>query len=266
MLRLRVITALVLAPLFILALFLLPATSFSLLLGMIVLGGAWEWGRLSGLHTPLQLVSWLLLVAGLLAAAKLWFPAVFTIGLASAWWVLMAMTLILGRRRGLPRWSAGGRLLIGVVVLVPAWQALTWLHVEDRLLVLCVLLVVWAADTGAYFTGRSVGRHKLAPAVSPGKTVEGTLGGLAAVMAAAVVFWWLIPALSIVGWVALCIVTCLASVVGDLTESHLKRLAGAKDSGTSLPGHGGVLDRIDSITAAAPVFASGWVFLAGEGG
>ena len=264
MLRLRVVTALVLAPLVILALFFLPTTSFSLLLGILVLGGAWEWGRLSCLHTPLQLVSWLLLVTGLLAAAKLWSPVVLTVGLASAWWALMAVMLVFGRRRGLPRWSAKARLLIGVVVLVPAWQALTWLHIEDRLLVLCVLLVVWAADTGAYFTGRSIGRQKLAPAVSPGKTVEGTLGGLAAVMAAAVVFWWLIPALSIVGWMALCVVTCLASVVGDLTESHLKRLAGVKDSGRSLPGHGGVLDRVDSITAAAPIFATGWIYLAGE--
>ena len=267
MLRQRVLTALVLAPLFLFALFFLPPPGFAFLLGLVVLAGAWEWGRLSAITSPVHLLIWLVLVVAVMAASWRWSPAPVVFAVAVAWWALMAFLLIARRRNGLPAWPPAVRLVIGVVVLVPAWYALSWLHEQERVLVLCVLLLVWAADTGAYFTGRALGRHKLAPAISPGKTVEGVLGGLLAATLVAAGFRWLTgPEVPVGGWVALWVISCCASVVGDLAESHLKRLAGAKDSGTLLPGHGGVLDRIDSITAAAPVFAGGWMLLGGEGG
>src|SRR5690606_17335644 len=130
------------------------------------------------------------------------------------------------------------------------------LHEHGPAVMLFLLLLVVAADVGAYFAGRRFGRNKLAPRVSPGKTWEGVIGGLlgAALIALAGGAWFGVP---LVPFVALCVVAVLASIVGDLTESLFKRHAGVKDSGTLLPGHGGVLDRVDSVTAAAPVFLIG---------
>jgi phosphatidate cytidylyltransferase len=140
--------------------------------------------------------------------------------------------------------------------LVPVWLALVRLHEQGPQLMLFLLLLVVAADIGAYFAGRALGKHKLAPRVSPGKTWEGVGGGLvAAAMMAAFGVWWF--DMDAVPFMALCIVVAIASVVGDLTESMFKRHAGLKDSGNLLPGHGGVLDRVDSVTAAAPVFLIG---------
>jgi len=122
-----------------------------------------------------------------------------------------------------------------------------------------LFLIVWLADTGAYFCGRAWGRRKLAPMISPGKTIEGAVGGIvAAGVFAAFVAWWIgAEANCSLAWLAVSIVTSLFSVIGDLWESRMKRIAGVKDSGSMLPGHGGVLDRIDSVTAAAPLFVTG---------
>jgi phosphatidate cytidylyltransferase len=141
-------------------------------------------------------------------------------------------------------------------VLVPAWLALVVLHEHAPQLVLLLILLVVAADVGAYFGGRKFGRHKLAPAVSPGKTWEGVAGGLVAamLMATAGIYWLHLTPLPFFALSALVVV---ASIVGDLTESMFKRHAGLKDSGSLLPGHGGVLDRVDSVTAAAPFFLIG---------
>jgi phosphatidate cytidylyltransferase len=154
---------------------------------------------------------------------------------------------------------------VGFVTLVPAWVAivrmrLDWEHGERW--VLFLLLLVWAADIGAFFAGRSLGRHKLAPAVSPGKTWEGVAGGLAASAAVAVAGagWLVQPALS---FVAVALGVAVASIVGDLTESMLKRFSGLKDSGHLIPGHGGIMDRMDSITAAAPCLMLGAGLLQG---
>jgi phosphatidate cytidylyltransferase len=146
--------------------------------------------------------------------------------------------------------------IAGFFVLVPAWLALARLHASDPQLLLYLLLLVVAADIGAYFAGRRFGKNKLAPRVSPGKTWEGVLGGLAAsaLMALIGVRWFEVSAASFIG---LCALVVAASIVGDLTESLFKRHAGLKDSGSLLPGHGGLLDRVDSITAAAPVFLVG---------
>ncbi len=158
------------------------------------------------------------------------------------------------------RWSAG---VAGILALVPSWLALVrLLHAPPRgpQWVLFMLLLVWVADIGAYFFGRRFGRVRLAPEVSPGKTWEGVLGGAAgsALVAIAGSAWFRIP---LFAFVPLCLAAVGFSIVGDLTESLLKRFAGMKDSGTVLPGHGGVMDRIDSLTGAAPVLLLGLSFL-----
>jgi phosphatidate cytidylyltransferase len=151
-------------------------------------------------------------------------------------------------------------LLCGVPVLVPTFVALSRVQVSTRgfargpEMVLWMLLLVFAADIGAYFAGRSLGRRKLAPRVSPGKTWEGAVGGLVAVALVALVGTLHFP---VAGGVAFGCAVGIFSVIGDLTESMFKRAAGLKDSGTLLPGHGGILDRIDSVTAAAPLYALG---------
>jgi phosphatidate cytidylyltransferase len=163
------------------------------------------------------------------------------------------------------RWLAA---LAGLVVLVPAWVGMArLLKVEGgngEELFLFLLVLVWAADIGAFFAGRRFGRVKLAPKVSPNKTWEGVLGGvIAGLLAAAAGAVWF--GFSPTSFVALCAAVVLASIVGDLTESMFKRFAGLKDSGKMLPGHGGVLDRIDSVTAAVPfyVLGLGWLGVVG---
>jgi phosphatidate cytidylyltransferase len=160
-----------------------------------------------------------------------------------------------------------GRVVGGFLVLVPLWVAAVYLLAADdetpRVL-LFLFVLVWVADSAAYFAGSIMGRTRLAPHVSPGKTVEGVAGGMLGVVLLA---WlcgtmlWKFEGMLLAMWVGLAAVTALFSVVGDLTESKLKRIAGVKDSGRLLPGHGGVLDRIDALTSAVPVFALGVIFL-----
>jgi len=154
------------------------------------------------------------------------------------------------------------KLAAGTLAIVPAWAALVLVHHGEpngHRWLLTALAIVWAADSGAYFAGRAFGRRKLAPRISPNKTVEGLLGGLAAGLVVALGFGWLAGvAAADIGWLLLvAALAVLASVLGDLFESLLKRHAGAKDSGSVIPGHGGVLDRIDGVLAALPVFALG---------
>ncbi|HNJ85279.1 MAG TPA: phosphatidate cytidylyltransferase, partial [Agitococcus sp.] len=152
----------------------------------------------------------------------------------------------------------------GLILLIPAWAGLTDLHQASPWWLLYVFCLVWGADTGAYFAGRKFGKHKLAPSVSPGKTIEGFVGGLitTSMLIVAVAIYRDLSAIRFVAFVGLSLLTVLASVLGDLLESMVKRQAGVKDSGNIFPGHGGALDRIDSLTAAAPLFALGW-WLAG---
>jgi phosphatidate cytidylyltransferase len=157
-------------------------------------------------------------------------------------------------------------LIYGVLALAPCWAALVLLHNSDPSgpgIVLFLLVLVSAADTGAYFAGHRFGRRKLAPNVSPGKTVEGVWGGLGAAALAALLGALVlrIQGLQLLPFLLLCLITVLASVLGDLFESMMKRQHGVKDSGQLLPGHGGLLDRIDSLTAAAPVFGLGMIWL-----
>jgi len=182
--------------------------------------------------------------------------------LLAVWWSLNLVLLLSGRLRLAPfeGWRPL-RLVIGMLFLAGAWLALAKLHALPGVgpeLMMFLLVLVWIADSAAYFSGRALGRHKLAPAISPGKTVEGALGALvSALVPAGFLIWsgWVVAP----GWmlVLLCTLTVAVSIGGDLWESVLKRERGVKDSGDILPGHGGVLDRIDSQIAASPFFVAG---------
>jgi len=262
-LRKRVITAAVLAVALLAVLFWLPATATVVALTALVLMGAWEWSAFLRLAAAPQRMAYVALVALLLPAVWLITatPEGRNIVLSAAvlWW-LGALGWIVFAPRRVTAWSAG---LAGLLALVPAWLALVRLRLDlprGAQWVLFALLLVWAADTGGFFFGRRYGRVRLAPQVSPGKTWEGVLGGVAvsALVAIAGSAWFGVP---ILVFVPLCLAVVGFSIVGDLTESLLKRFAGLKDSGTLFPGHGGVMDRIDSVTGAAPVLFFGLTIL-----
>jgi phosphatidate cytidylyltransferase len=266
MLRQRILTALVLAPLAVAAILWLPTAWFAVAIGLVFLVGALELARLCNLHDRESQRVFVVAVAGVMAAAW-WLLAPGPIWglswLLSAWWAIVSIVMLV-RRRPLDRVDTRrwGILLIGTAVLVGAWLSLVMLHARDGsgpVLVLFLFVLIWVADSCAYFAGRAFGRHKLSPVVSPGKTWEGAVGATLGATGSAVVLFalGLVDAVPAIVVVALCVVVTWASIGGDLWESRLKREAGVKDSGDVLPGHGGVLDRFDSLLAAAPVFVAG---------
>lgn len=258
MLKQRVLTAIVLLPLVAGLILFAPAWVVLALLALGLGAAALEWAQLAQLRS-LAGRAVFVLSAAVLALAIWWvgsresaLGAIY--GLSLAWWLLVLVMLF---RR--PLLGRGGVILAGMLTLVPAWVAAADLYSDQARggqWLLFVFVLVWAADVGAYFVGRAFGRHKLAPAVSPGKTWEGVAGGLLAVAAVSVVaaFWFTRPLLELL---VLGLAAAAVSVVGDLLESLIKRQAGRKDSGTLLPGHGGMLDRVDSLLAALPVFVAG---------
>jgi phosphatidate cytidylyltransferase len=262
MLRVRILTASILGGALLVVLFALSTRWSVLAFAVFMTLGAWEWSGFGGLRGSAARLAYTAAIAALLGLAWLWTrdPAhlLTLLSLACAWWVLAFMWLALAPARHRPALI----LLCGVPVLVPAFIALARVQVSARgfargpEMVLWMLLLVFAADIGAYFAGRRFGRHKLAPRVSPGKTWEGAVGGLAAVALVALI-GTLHFGLPVSEGVAFGCAVGIFSVIGDLTESMFKRAAGLKDSGRLLPGHGGILDRIDSVTAAAPLYALG---------
>jgi phosphatidate cytidylyltransferase len=259
----RVTTAVVLAAALLVVLLWLPEWVMALVVTAMLLAGAWEWSAFLRLSSPARRVPYVVLVALLLPVA--WRVSADPEGrdlilvMAVLWWIVALLWIGLAPRR-VSRWSAG---VAGVLALVPSWLALVrLLHAPPRgpQWVLFVLILVWVADIGAFFFGRRFGRIRLAPEVSPGKTWEGVIGGVAGSVLVAVAgsAWFGVP---LVGFLPLCLAAVGFSIVGDLTESLLKRFAGMKDSGTMFPGHGGVMDRIDSLTGAAPVLLLGLTLL-----
>lgn len=265
MLKQRIITALILLPLILGAIFYLSSPWFALAIAIPVALGAWEWANIMGIEDSGARMPY---VAGIVVALLLvyWLDLNLVLWLSCAWWVL-AFWLVKSYPEQVNHWKEKGTLaIIGVLVLVPAWWSLVLMQrqPEGHWWLLYVMLLVWGADTGAYFVGRKFGKNKLAPAVSPGKSKEGLWGGLAVTSVIAVLVAFNTSAADKVGLIPFLLISLVAvvgSVYGDLAESMFKRQRGIKDSSQLLPGHGGILDRIDSITAAVPLFASGMVLL-----
>ncbi len=271
MLKQRVITALILLPLILGPIIWFPTPWLYVFLAGPGLIAAWEWTALMGLRTSTVRFGYLALVAAFLALA--WYAAtldraVGVLVLGAAWWV-HALRLVSGYpdnfRRRPP--ALATMAVYGLLMLVPALLGLALLHgaANGPRRIFFLFELVWMADIGAYFAGRRFGRRKLAVEVSPGKSVEGAIGGfVAAMLVAALSAPWVFGA-GRFDWLPLLLLCALVigvSIIGDLTESLFKRHRGVKDSGTLLPGHGGVLDRVDSVLAAAPVLALG-LLLAG---
>lgn len=258
-LRRRLAAAAVLLPAAVLWALLAPLGVFAAVGAALLLLAAWEWMTLSGLESGYSRCIGLVLALVLMAVGWriiIHCPVAVTALLIAfcGFWMLEMLEL---RRAKMA--SPGPLILLqGAFVLLPAWFAFVALrHAEDGPeLALALLAVVWAADAGAYFAGRRWGRRRLAPRLSPGKSWEGFAGGLvAAVVAALVAGLWCATPVAVL--VPVAVVAALVSVVGDLAESRLKRAAGTKDSGRLIPGHGGILDRLDSLCAAAPFFVLG---------
>ncbi|MGE5471477.1 MAG: phosphatidate cytidylyltransferase [Bacteroidota bacterium] len=274
MLKTRVITALVLVALLLPALFMLPQAAWAVLVAAFIGVAAWEWGallgwspnarRILGVFTALLCISlgWFNLQA--IGAGEAFVPdapwVLLIYSIAAAFWCLV-MPLWLRKK-----WALGGGvagLLVGAVVLLPTWLAMVQLRTLGPVVLLGIFALVWMADIAAYFSGKAFGKHKLAPAISPGKTWEGAIGAALGVLVYGLVIRLAAgletPALPL--WVLGLVGITAISIIGDLYESLLKRQAGIKDSSNVLPGHGGVLDRIDSLTSTLPVIAWLWLLM-----
>ncbi|WP_118987386.1 phosphatidate cytidylyltransferase [Photorhabdus sp. CRCIA-P01] len=274
MLKYRLITAVILIPLVIAALFLLPPVAFGLMIIAVSALAAWEWGQFAGLFNQKKRAILAVLFAIGLLALQYTLPdftdligqsqITFILWGGMIWWIV-ATLLVVTYPSSAAIWKSSTllRLLFGVLTLVPFYCGMMVLRTQGyddnsyygAWWLLYVMLLVWGADSGAYLFGRTLGKRKMAPKVSPGKTLEGLIGGL---MTAAIISWLFgkyAPVPAMPEKLMLCsAIVVIASVFGDLTESMFKRESGIKDSSQLIPGHGGVMDRIDSLTAAIPVF------------
>lgn len=279
MLKQRIITALILAPLALFAILYLPLFAFEVMIALVVGLGAWEWSSMSGITRTITKSAYAALVVGiclclsiLLPTDLIWYQGQlnslysYILTIASIWWII-SLAMIIAYPKFTSVWYTSKILrgVFGFLTLIPTWVAIVTLRTSlfdidpyyGASLIFYVLGIVWAADIGAFFVGVKFGKHKLRPEVSPGKTLEGLMGGIfasSAIIAFAALHYQVEPARI---WLHILVgaLTVGVSALGDLNESMFKRCAGIKDSGKLLPGHGGVMDRIDSLTAAFPVFA-----------
>lgn len=279
MLKQRIITALILAPLALFAILYLPLFAFEVMIALVVGLGAWEWSSMSGITRTITKSAYAALVVGiclclsiLLPTDLIWYQGQlnslysYILMIASIWWII-SLAMIIAYPKFTSVWYTSKILrgVFGFLTLIPTWVAIVTLRTSlfdidpyyGASLIFYVLGIVWAADIGAFFVGVKFGKHKLRPEVSPGKTLEGLMGGIfasSAIIAFAALHYQVEPARI---WLHILVgaLTVGVSALGDLNESMFKRCAGIKDSGKLLPGHGGVMDRIDSLTAAFPVFA-----------
>lgn len=271
----RIITALILAPLVILGIFKLPLIGFIIALTAITLLGFWEWTQFTESNSRIAALvpavvvtglSFLLISPDAASLNQLATPHYTVLALGFAWWIIASgMAITYPKTTNLWQNSKALRHVFGFLTLIPFLWSVIILRASDisvdpyhgAKLVLYVCFLVWAADSGAYFAGKSMGKRKMAPHVSPNKTIEGLIGGIIAALIVGWLFagWFDIQFTSPIHMVIITLITVVISVLGDLVESMFKRVSGIKDSSNIIPGHGGILDRIDSLTAAFPVFA-----------
>jgi phosphatidate cytidylyltransferase len=278
-LKQRIITALILAPLALFAILYLPLFSFEIMIALVMGLGAWEWSSMSGMTRAFTKSAYAILVVAIclilsfmLPTDLIWYQGqlnslyTYILSVASIWWVIsLAMIIAYPNYSSVWYTSKILRGIFGLLTLIPTWVAVVTLRTSlfdidpyyGASLIFYVLGIVWAADIGAFFVGVKFGKHKLRPEVSPGKTLEGLMGGVfasSAIIAFAAMHYQVDPSRI---WLHILVgaLTVGVSALGDLNESMFKRCAGIKDSGKLLPGHGGIMDRIDSLTAAFPVFA-----------
>ena len=253
MLKQRVLTAVVALSMLLIVLFMLPPVITQVVITVLILIGAWEWSGLLKLETMVTRLAYVILIAAFLAIASFGLIADMTIDVVLkftlVWW-LIALIWVFVFPTPIPILVGW---ICGMFVLIPTYFAIISLQPD---MLLSVLIIVWMTDIGAYFTGKHLGKVKLAPRISPGKTWEGVFGGLlvVAVLALLTARW---QQIDIVVLLPFYLAVAIISIIGDLTVSMFKRNAGVKDSGRLFPGHGGLLDRIDSVAAAAPLFVLG---------
>lgn len=273
MLKHRIITALVLAPLIIWSVLAFSHRALAIEFALILMLAAWEWARISGLVNQLARIAYSIFIALVIAVTAYLIHrnaelSTWILYGASAWWLFSLIWLYMIERSGLTIpdhfsfMATATNLLIGIFILLGAFVALTGIHQSPDYgakYIFILLIFIWLADTAAYFTGRAVGKHKLAPTISPGKTWEGVVGALIATVITAfgIAIYLELTLTGRLVFVLIALITVIFSIVGDLFESLFKRRAKVKDSSQILPGHGGILDRIDSLVAAAPVFLLG---------
>lgn len=257
MLKLRLYTALILIPVIVASIFFLPPLTFVSLAVITMLLAGWEWAQLAGLHNTYKKILFLVLLSAALVISIYSIYIIIIIGIL--WW-LFALILLFLYPKGASWWSHGHyiRAIMGFLVLIPCWIGLIILQGFSPMLLMFSFILIWSVDSAAYFVGKRWGKHKLAPSISPGKTYEGLLAGLLTAVVISVLGFWIleIPSERWILFLIICLVGGgLITVLGDLFESMLKRQSNIKDSGSLLPGHGGLLDRIDSMTTAIPFFA-----------
>ncbi|KMK51380.1 phosphatidate cytidylyltransferase [[Actinobacillus] muris] len=287
MLKQRVLSAIVMIAFALVALFGLPPLPFTIALSAIVVLAMWEWAQFVGFKRPIARA-----IVAFVVTCLLFFPMVAStdyiraarfltdattplLFLGCIWWCI-ALGLVVSYPNSAKGWqhSVSAKFIFGFCTLIPFLIGVLALRFyqyplnqyQGTYLLLYVFLLVWGADSGAYFVGRAIGKRKLAPKVSPGKSWEGAIGGVLTSAVIAGGFLQFAPnvfgrEIETVSFIVLSIMTVAVSVLGDLSESMFKRQAGIKDSSNLIPGHGGILDRIDSLTAAVPVFATGFFFL-----
>jgi len=263
----RVLSAIAMVLAFLFGLFVLDKTGFMLSLGCVVMIAAWEWARLSDLLTQVGRLAFAGMTGTMLYGVHIFFLEPYVLYVAPFLWVAALFWVSQYPKESLWKHSTV-RLIFGMTILVTTWSAFVVLkdHTNFITWILLLMGLVWGADTGAYFAGKRFGKTKLARHVSPGKSWEGVCGGILLTQFGVVLFS-VLQDFSLVSWLMLSVIsliTVLVSVLGDLTESLFKRHTGVKDSSQLIPGHGGVLDRVDSLTSASPIFVillgvAGWL-------
>ena len=262
MLKQRILTALILIPLIFVAILWLDTGWFSFIFAIILVLASWEWARVCGLNEKMSCLYSLftVLIFSLLFYLNDQRINFSIIVISNIFWIFgfIAVVSYQFRKKILPS-SLIIMMFIGQLLLISTWLGLSYLKslpVVGSYLVIYLMFLIWAADSGAYFIGRKWGRSRLASHVSPGKTWEGTIAGIISGLFVTMIYLFISKNISNeLVFAGISLITILMSIVGDLMESMVKRIANIKDSGSILPGHGGVMDRIDSLTAACPVFA-----------